>query len=157
MYSSLFHFLNRNSLSKLKYSCFLCVYFKSKIVNLCCDLTGFWCILTVILQPIFSISVHLLSSSKFFYALFDFLFFRNREFFKSEEEIEIDNMPGGGFTKPHKLSADLAAIVGVEKASRAKCVKLLWAYLKANELQVLLTLKYLIKEYLIIYNLRATL
>merc|ERR1711934_285168 len=64
-----------------------------------------------------------------------------REFFKSEEasqeeEIEIDNMPkGGGFTKPLKLSADLADIVGVEKASRAECVKLLWAYLKDKELQ----------------------
>jgi chromatin remodeling complex protein RSC6 len=53
---------------------------------------------------------------------------------KREEEIEIDNMPGE-FTKPLKLSADLAAIVGVEEASRAKCIKLLWAYVKANELQ----------------------
>ena len=53
---------------------------------------------------------------------------------KSEEEIEIDNMPGG-FKKPLKLSADLAAVVGVEEASRVECVKLLWAYLKANELQ----------------------
>ena len=74
----------------------------------------------------------------------DFIF-QNRDFFKSEEEIEIDNMPkGGGFTKPLKLSDDLAAIVGKEKASRAECVKLLWAYLKDKELQVL-TLKYLLK------------
>ena len=51
---------------------------------------------------------------------------------------------GGGFTKPLKLSDDLAAIVGKEKASRAECVKLLWAYLKDKELQVL-TLKYLLK------------
>jgi chromatin remodeling complex protein RSC6 len=59
------------------------------------------------------------------------------EFFKSEEEIEIDKMPkGDGLTRPLKLSDDLAAIVGVEEASRAECVKLLWAYLKANELQV---------------------
>ena len=68
---------------------------------------------------------------------FYFLIFQNRNFFKSEEEIEIDNMPkGGGFTKPLKLSDDLAAIVGKEKASRAECVKLLWAYLKDKELQV---------------------
>merc|ERR1711971_1542885 len=59
-----------------------------------------------------------------------------RDLFKSEEEIEIDNMPkGGGFTKLLKLSDDLAAIVGKEKASRAECVKLLWAYLKDKELQ----------------------
>ena len=67
----------------------------------------------------------------------DFIF-QNRDFFKSEEEIEIDNMPkGGGFTKPLKLSDDLAAIVGKEKASRAECVKLLWANLKDKELQVI--------------------
>ena len=51
---------------------------------------------------------------------------------------------GGGFTKPLKLSADLAAIVGKEKASRAECVKLLWAYLKAKELQVLTTYRHLV-------------
>ena len=71
------------------------------------------------------------------------LIFQNRNFFKSEEEIEIDNMPkGGGFTKPLKLSNDLAAIVGKEKASRAECVKLLWAYLKDKELQVLIDIWY---------------
>ena len=48
---------------------------------------------------------------------------------------------GDGLTRPLKLSDDLAAIVGVEEASRAECVKLLWAYLKANELQVNLCLK----------------
>merc|ERR1712008_260722 len=37
---------------------------------------------------------------------------------------------GGGLTKPMKLSADLAAIVGKDEASRAECIKLLWAYLK---------------------------
>ena len=42
---------------------------------------------------------------------------------------------GGGLTKPMKLSADLAAIVGEEEASRAQCVKLLWAYLKEHNLQ----------------------
>ena len=43
---------------------------------------------------------------------------------------------GDGLTKPLKLSDDLAAIIGVEEASRAECIKLIWAYLKANELQV---------------------
>ena len=40
-----------------------------------------------------------------------------------------------GFTKPLKLSADLAEIVGQKEASRAECVKLLWAYLKKHNLQ----------------------
>ena len=34
-----------------------------------------------------------------------------------------------------KLSADLADIVGKKEASRAECVKELWAYLKENNLQ----------------------
>ena len=34
-----------------------------------------------------------------------------------------------------KLSADLADIVGKKEASRAECVKQLWAYLKKNTLQ----------------------
>ena len=38
-------------------------------------------------------------------------------------------------TKPMKLSADLADIVGKKEASRAECVKQLWAYLKKNNLQ----------------------
>merc|ERR1711948_194515 len=42
---------------------------------------------------------------------------------------------GAGLTKPMKLSADLAAIVGKDEASRAECIKLLWAYLKKNNLQ----------------------
>merc|ERR1712018_69111 len=40
-----------------------------------------------------------------------------------------------GITKPMKLSADLAAIVGTKEASRAECIKQLWAYLKKNNLQ----------------------
>ena len=48
---------------------------------------------------------------------------------------------GDGLTKPLKLSDDLAAIVGVEEASRAECIKLIWAYLKANDLQVILCQK----------------
>merc|ERR1739844_10825 len=42
---------------------------------------------------------------------------------------------GGGLTKPMKLSADLAAIAGTDEASRAECIKQLWAYLKKNNLQ----------------------
>ena len=34
-----------------------------------------------------------------------------------------------------KLSADLADIVGKKEASRAECVKQLWAYLKKHNLQ----------------------
>merc|ERR1712203_1354 len=40
-----------------------------------------------------------------------------------------------GITKPMKLSADLAAVVGQKQASRAECIKELWAYLKKNNLQ----------------------
>merc|ERR1711931_622938 len=44
-------------------------------------------------------------------------------------------MPGGGLTKPMKLSAELADICGTKEASRAQCIKHLWAYLKKNNLQ----------------------
>merc|ERR1712109_409523 len=40
-----------------------------------------------------------------------------------------------GITKPMKLSADLAAVVGQKQASRAECIKELWAYLKKHNLQ----------------------
>ena len=42
---------------------------------------------------------------------------------------------GSGLTKPMKLSADLAEVVGKKEASRAECVKQLWAYLKKHNLQ----------------------
>ena len=42
---------------------------------------------------------------------------------------------GGGLTKPHKLSEELAAICGVKVSSRAQCMKHLWAYLKKHNLQ----------------------
>merc|ERR1711994_801654 len=42
---------------------------------------------------------------------------------------------GSGLTKPMKLSAELADIVGQKEASRAQCIKQLWAYLKKNNLQ----------------------
>ena len=45
-------------------------------------------------------------------------------------------MPKGqGLTKPMKLSADLAEVVGKKEASRAECIKQLWAYIKKNNLQ----------------------
>ena len=40
-----------------------------------------------------------------------------------------------GLKKKHKLSQDLAAIVGVEEASRAELMKLLFAYLKEHNLK----------------------
>jgi len=42
---------------------------------------------------------------------------------------------GSGLTKPLKLSAALADIVGKKEASRAECIKQLWAYLKKQNLQ----------------------
>merc|ERR1711899_298004 len=42
---------------------------------------------------------------------------------------------GSGLTKPMKLSAELADIVGKKEASRAECIEQLWAYLKKNNLQ----------------------
>merc|ERR1712025_510714 len=50
--------------------------------------------------------------------------------------LKLIKMPkGSGLTKPMKLSADLADIVGKKEASRAECIKQLWAYLKKNNLQ----------------------
>ena len=43
---------------------------------------------------------------------------------------------GAGLTKPMKLSTELADIVGKKEASRAECIKQLWAYIKKNNLQV---------------------
>ena len=42
---------------------------------------------------------------------------------------------GAGLTKPMKLSAELADIVGKKEASRAECIKQLWAYIKKHNLQ----------------------
>ena len=48
----------------------------------------------------------------------------------------IKNLPiESGLTKPMKLSDDLADIVGKKEASRAECVKELWAYIKNKNLQ----------------------
>jgi upstream activation factor subunit UAF30 len=41
----------------------------------------------------------------------------------------------GGLTAPMKLSAELADIVGQPEASRAQCIKHLWAYIKKHNLQ----------------------
>merc|ERR1739848_854289 len=49
---------------------------------------------------------------------------------------KVAKMPkGSGLTKPMKLSAELADIVGKKEASRAECIKQLWAYIKKNNLQ----------------------
>ena len=42
---------------------------------------------------------------------------------------------GSGLTKPMKLSIELSDIVGKKEASRAECIKQLWAYIKKNNLQ----------------------
>ena len=47
---------------------------------------------------------------------------------------------GGGLTEPKKLSPELADLVGKKEASRAELMKLLWAYIKKNNLQVTLPL-----------------
>merc|ERR1711983_553988 len=52
------------------------------------------------------------------------------------ENTQTLKMPkGSGLTKPMKLSAELADIVGKKEASRAECIKQLWAYIKKNNLQ----------------------
>merc|ERR1712053_68108 len=48
---------------------------------------------------------------------------------------QITMPKGSGLTKPMKLSAELADIVGKKEASRAECIKQLWAYIKKNNLQ----------------------
>merc|ERR1711881_175787 len=57
-------------------------------------------------------------------------------FHSIEQKPKAITMPkGSGLTKPMKLSADLADIVGKKEASRAECIKQLWAYIKKNNLQ----------------------
>merc|ERR1712179_444449 len=60
---------------------------------------------------------------------------RTFRFTQTRIQQKLKMPKGGGLTKPMKLSADLAAIVGKDEASRAVCIKLLWAYLKKNSLQ----------------------
>merc|ERR1712024_55935 len=58
---------------------------------------------------------------------------------RSQSDLSRSNltykMPGGGLTAPKKLSAELADVVGKKTASRAELMKLLWAYIKKNNLQ----------------------
>ena len=42
---------------------------------------------------------------------------------------------GMGLLKVMKVSEKLAAIIGKEAASRPECIKLLWKYIKKNNLQ----------------------
>merc|ERR1711963_574715 len=62
--------------------------------------------------------------------------FRFSLYFQPIKKPKKLKMPkGAGLTKPMKLSADLADIVGKKEASRAECIKQLWAYIKKNNLQ----------------------
>jgi upstream activation factor subunit UAF30 len=42
---------------------------------------------------------------------------------------------GGGFTAAQHLSPELSELLGVSAASRGECMKLLWEYIKENNLQ----------------------
>merc|ERR1712024_116915 len=53
----------------------------------------------------------------------------------NEASAEKPAKKQSGITKPMKLSDDLADIVGTKEASRAQCIKELWAYLKKHNLQ----------------------
>ena len=45
-------------------------------------------------------------------------------------------MPKGeALLRPHKLSPELANLIGKDEASRSECIKQLWAYLKEHNLQ----------------------
>merc|ERR1712001_165126 len=56
--------------------------------------------------------------------------------FQPTSNKKTSKMPkGAGLTKPMTLSAELAEVVGKKEASRAECIKQLWAYLKKNNLQ----------------------
>merc|ERR1712156_187236 len=64
----------------------------------------------------------------------------NAEYMGSCYLLTVPNKPikmpkGSGLTKPMKLSPELADIVGQKEASRAECIKQLWAHLKKNNLQ----------------------
>merc|ERR1711881_220863 len=53
----------------------------------------------------------------------------------NEASTEKPAKKPSGITKPMRLSDDLADIVGTKEASRAQCIKELWAYLKKHNLQ----------------------
>ena len=54
-----------------------------------------------------------------------------------KEDLEMSNKASnrGGFSKPMKVSPELADIIGTETASRGECTRYLWAYFKKNNLQ----------------------
>merc|ERR1712088_199056 len=54
---------------------------------------------------------------------------------KEDSPVKKESKKETGLTKQMKLSDDLAAIVGQKQASRGECIKLLWAYLRKNNLQ----------------------
>lgn len=45
-----------------------------------------------------------------------------------------------GITKPRPVSPELQALLGVKEIPRTQALKLIWAYIKENELQVFLSL-----------------
>ena len=47
---------------------------------------------------------------------------------------------GGGYTKPVKISAELAALVGTDSISRPELTKFFWGYFREHELFVSRTL-----------------
>ena len=55
------------------------------------------------------------------------------QIFRLQQKVKMPKR--GELTKPKKLSVDLAAIVGKDEASQAECMRLLWEYLKRNNLQ----------------------
>merc|ERR1712018_846483 len=61
---------------------------------------------------------------------------RQRQTYQNSNQPKLAKMAKGpGLTKTMKLSADLADIVGKKVASRAECIKQLWAYIKKHNLQ----------------------
>merc|ERR1712223_637627 len=71
----------------------------------------------------------------------EFTFFQI--FRKPKNKTKNFNMPkGAGLTKPMKLSAELGDIVGKKEASRAECIKQLWAYIKKTSNSLSLTRKW---------------
>ena len=53
----------------------------------------------------------------------------------SQEKIIQPTITGGTLTKLFKVSDDLEAIIGSSVASRPQCIKLLWVYIKENNLE----------------------
>ena len=110
-----------------------CFSFFVSFVHCCCDVTSQLFSLkrggaSDPKNPNLYYSVYLFSKINFNISIF-------RTFSSSPEYSYFKMAKGSGLTKPMKLSADLAEIVGKKEASRAECIKQLWAYLKKNNLQ----------------------